>query len=222
MGRVLVVEDDERMARLLVRALTGAGLAVQWAPTGDEGLGNVRQGGFDLVVLDLTLPGMDGAEVLRRLVEGSPPQRVMVVSGSCEVATRVACLEAGAEDFLGKPFAVAELLARVRTRMRTSAAGPVSRYLDIGAVRLDLRMHRADLDARHIDLSSREFLLLQYLMRRADQVCGRAELLQAVWGIAGDSASNVLDACVRRLRSKLGGPAWLETIRNAGYRYIVD
>ena len=222
MGRVLVVEDDERMARLLVRALSGAGLAVQWASTGDEGLGAAQRGDFDLVVLDLTLPGMEGAEVLRRLVGELPPQRVLVVSGSCEVATRVACLEAGAEDFLGKPFAVAELLARVRARMRISSAAPPSRYLEIGRVRLDVRMHRAALGDRQIDLSSREFLLLQFLMRRADQVCGRAELLEAVWGITGDSASNVLDACVRRLRGKLGGPAWLETVRNAGYRYAVN
>jgi DNA-binding response OmpR family regulator len=222
MGRVLVVEDDERMARLLIRALSGAGLVVQWAATGDEGLGTAQRGDFDLVVLDLTLPGMDGAEVLRRLVDGPPPQRVMVVSGSCEVATRVACLEAGAEDFLGKPFAIAELLARVRARMRTSPALLANQYLEIGAVRLDLRMHRAGLGDRQIDLSSREFLLLQYLMRRADQVCGRAELLRAVWGISGDSASNVLDACVRRLRGKLSGPPWLETVRNAGYRYTVD
>ena len=222
MGRVLVVEDDERMARLVIRALSGAGLAVQWASTGDEALGTAQRGDFDLVVLDLVLPGTDGAEVLRQLVDGLPPQRVMVVSGSCEVATRVACLEAGADDFLSKPFAVAELVARVRARMRTSPSATGSQYLEIGPVRLDLRMHRAGLGDRHIDLSSREFTLLQYLMRRADQVCGRAELLQAVWGIAGDSASNVLDACVRRLRGKLGGPSWLETVRNAGYRYIVD
>jgi DNA-binding response OmpR family regulator len=221
MGRVLVVEDDERMARLLTRALTGAGLSVQWAATGDEGLGTALRGDFDLVVLDLVLPGMDGAEVLRRLVDGRPRQRVIVVSGACEVANRVACLEAGAEDFLGKPFALAELLARVRARMRTPATTPANPYLTIGPVRLDLRLHRAQLGDRQVDLSSREFLLLQYLMRRADQVCGRRELLDAVWGLTGDSASNVLDACVRRLRGKLGGPEWLETVRNAGYRYVV-
>jgi DNA-binding response OmpR family regulator len=221
MGRVLVVEDDERMARLLTRALNGAGLAVQWAASGDEALGTALRGDFDLVVLDLVLPGMDGAEVLRRLVERRPPQRVIVVSGASEVATRVACLEAGAEDFIGKPFAVAELVARVRARMRTVPLAPPNPYLSIGPVRLDQRLHRALLSDRTVDLSSREFLLLQYLMRRADQVCGRRELLDAVWGIAGDSASNVLDACVRRLRGKLGGPEWLETIRNAGYRYVV-
>jgi two-component system, OmpR family, response regulator len=221
MGRVLVVEDDERMGRLLTRALSGAGLAVHWVSTGDEGLGTALRGDFDLVVLDLVLPGMDGAEVLRQLVERRPTQRVIVISGASEVDTRVACLEAGAEDFIGKPFAVAELLARVRVRMRTVPVAPPNPYLSIGPVRLDLRMHRAQLGDRQIDLSSREFLLLQYLMRRADQVCSRSELLDAVWGIAGDSASNVLDACVRRLRGKLGGPEWLETIRNSGYRYVV-
>lgn len=221
MGRVLVVEDDERMARLLTRALSGAGLTVYWAATGDEGLSAADRSDMDLVVLDLMLPGMDGMEVLRRLVAVQPPHRVIVISGASEVANRVACLEAGAEDFISKPFALAELLARVRARMRTGTIAPPDPYLAIGPVRLDLRLHRAQLGGRQVNLSGREFLLLQYLMRRADQVCGRRELLDAVWGLAGDSASNVLDACVRRLRCKLGGPEWLETVRNAGYRYVV-
>jgi two-component system OmpR family response regulator len=222
MSRVLVVEDDERMARLLTRALTGAGLTVHWAPSGDEGLATALRGDFDLVLLDLVLPGMDGAEVLRRLVEARPHQRVLVLSGASEVANRVASLEAGADDFLGKPFAVAELLARVRARMRVAAATPASPHLAIGPVRLDLRLHRAHLGDRRVDLSSREFLLLQYLMSHADQVCSRPELLAAAWGESDHSASNVLDACIRRLRGKLGAPAWLETVRNGGYRYVVE
>ena len=221
MGRVLVVEDDERMARLLTRALTSAGLTVHWAPTGAEGLSSALRGDFDLVLLDLVLPGMDGAEVLRRLVAERPRQRVLVLSGACEVANRVACLEAGAEDFLCKPFAIAELLARVRARIRTGPETSASPYLSIGRVTLDLRLHRAQLADRRIDLSSREFLLLQYLMSHADQVCSRPELLAAAWGVGGRSASNVLDACIRRLRGKFGGPEWLETVRNAGYRYVV-
>ncbi len=221
MGRVLVVEDDERLARLLTRVLTGSGLTVHWAPNGTEGLDIALRGDFDLVVLDLVLPGIDGAQVLRRLVGERPHQRILVLSGACEVANRVACLEAGAEDFLGKPFAVAELLARVRARMRVAAATPAEDYLTVGQVRLDLRLHRAQLSDRRVDLSEREFLVLQYLMCRADQVCSRSELLAAAWGVSGRSASNVLDACVRRLRGKLGGPEWLETVRNAGYRYMV-
>src|SRR5262245_50400864 len=105
MGRVLVVEDDERTARLLNRALTGSGLSVQWAPTGTEGLDTALRGDFDLVVLDLMLPGIDGVEVLRRIVGERPHQQILVLSGACDVANRVACLEAGAEDFLAKPFA---------------------------------------------------------------------------------------------------------------------
>jgi DNA-binding response OmpR family regulator len=221
MGRVLVVEDDEQMARLLTRALTGSGLSVHWAPTGAEGLDTALRGDFDLVVLDLVLPGIDGVEVLRRLVDERPHQRVLILSGACEVANRVACLEAGAEDFLGKPFAVAELLARVRARMRMAAATPAGDYLTVGPVRLDLRLHRAQLANRRVDLSERVFLVLQYLMSRADQVCSRSELLDAAWGVSGRSASNVLDACVWRLRGKLGGPEWLETVRNVGYRYVV-
>jgi two-component system, OmpR family, response regulator len=221
MGRVLVVEDDERMTRLLTRALSGSGLCVHSAPTGNEGLDTALRGDFDLVVLDLVLPDIDGVEVLRRLVDERPHQRVLVLSGACEVANRVACLEAGAEDFLGKPFAIAELLARVRARMRMAAATPVGDYLTVGPVRLDLRLHRAQLADRRVDLSEREFLLLQYLMLRADQVCSRSDLLEAAWGMSDHWASNVLDACVRRLRGKLGGPEWLETVRNVGYRYAV-
>jgi DNA-binding response OmpR family regulator len=130
-------------------------------------------------------------------------------------------MEAGAEDFLGKPFAVAELLARVRARMRTAAATPAGDYLTVGQVRLDLRLHRAQIADRRVDLSEREFLVLQHLMSRADQVCSRSELLAAAWGASGRSASNVLDVCVRRLRGKLGGPEWLETVRKVGYRYSV-
>jgi two-component system, OmpR family, response regulator len=221
MGRVLVVEDDDGVGRLVLRALERDGHAVQRSATGPDGLAAALAHDFDLVILDLTLPGMEGVEVLRRLVARRPSQRVIVLSGDSEVATRVACLEAGAEDFIGKPFALAELLARVRVRMRAVPVAPPNPYLSIGPVRLDLRLHRAQLSDRNVDLSSREFLLLQYLMSRADQVCSRSELLGAVWGIAGDSASNVLDACVRRLRGKLGGPEWLETVRNSGYRYVV-
>src|SRR5215475_981025 len=221
MGRVLVVEDDERVARLLTRALTGSGLCVHCEPTGTAGLDAALRGDFDLVVLDLVLPDIDGVEVLRRLVDDLPHQRVLILSGACEVANRVACLEAGAEDFLGKPFAVAELLARVHARMRMAAASPVGDYLTVGPVRLDLRLHRAQLADRRVDLTEREFLVLQYLMSRADQVCSRSDLLEAAWGMGSRSASNVLDACVWRLRGKLGGPEWLETVRNVGYRYAV-
>jgi two-component system OmpR family response regulator len=221
MGRVLVVEDDDRIARLIARALRGDGHAVDFAVTGPEGLGIATAGDFDLVVLDLMLPGMDGAEVLDRLVEARPGQRVLVVSAVPEIGTRVACLEAGA-DFLGKPFAVAELLARARARMRDTAPSAVAPYLAVGPVRLDLRLHRAAVAGRQVCLSPREFLLLRHLMQRAGLACSRAELLADVWGMMFDPGSNVVDVGVRRLRTKMDRPERVETVRNVGYRFVSD
>jgi two-component system, OmpR family, response regulator len=219
MGRVLVVEDDARMTRLVARALRGAGFAVSHAATGSEGLYSALDGDFDLVVLDLRLPDMSGTEVLRRLLREQPGQRVLVVSGLSEVDTRVACLDAGADDFLAKPFAIAELLARVRVRAATSTGESGNSVLVVGPIRLDLRLQRASAGGRQVGLSAREFALLRYLMERAGQGCTRAELLAAVWGLSDEPNSNVLDVCVRRLRNKLGRADRVETLRRVGYRF---
>jgi two-component system, OmpR family, response regulator len=221
-GRVLVVEDDEGIARLVVRALREHGHIVDTAASGDEGLGAALARDFDLVVLDLMLPGMDGSQLLEQLVDARPEQRVLVLSAMSDVGVRVACLEAGAADFLSKPFAVAELIARVHTRLRGQAPGAAKRWLGSGAIRLDLRFHRASIGGRQIELSFREFLLLQHLMRRAGQACSRTELLADVWGMIFDPGSNVVDVCVRRLRSKLDSPNRVETVRNVGYRFVED
>ncbi|MEV7008620.1 response regulator transcription factor [Streptosporangium sp. NPDC051022] len=222
MGRVLVVEDDDRIAKLIARVLRDDGHTVDTAATGNEGLGAALAQDFDLVVLDLMLPGLGGDLVLEHLVEARPDQRVLVLSALSDVGVRVACLEAGAADFLGKPFAVAELVARVHTRMRGQAPGAAKRWLEAGPVRLDLRLRRAVVAGRQVELPFREFLLLQHLMRRAGQVCSRAELLADVWGMTFDPRSNVVDVCVRRLRSKLDGPYRLETVRHVGYRFVAD
>jgi DNA-binding response OmpR family regulator len=219
-GRVLVVEDDDRIGRLVARALQGDGCAVERAATGPEGLTTALAGDFDLVVLDLMLPGMDGTEVLRRLVAANPGQRVLVLSAVPEVGTRVACFEAGAVDFLPKPFAVAELIARARARMRERPPDTERRWLSIAPVRLDLRMRRATVADRQVELSFREFLLLQHLMQHVDRACSRTEILADVWGMTFDPGSNVVDVCVRRLRSKLDHPDRVETVRNVGYRFV--
>jgi DNA-binding response OmpR family regulator len=216
------VEDDDRIARLVTRALQDDGYAVDRAATGPDGLGCALARDFDLVVLDLMLPGMGGIEVLERLVEQRPEQRVLVLSAVPEIGTRVACLEAGAADFLGKPFAVAELLARVRARMRVPAPGAATQWLAVGPVRLNLRLRRATVAGRQIGLSLREFLLLQHLMQRAGQACTRAELLADVWGMTFDPGSNVVDVYIRRLRTKLDSPERVETVRNVGYRFVAD
>ncbi len=221
-GRVLVVEDDDRIARLVARALRDDGHSVDTAMTGPDGLSTALARDFDLVVLDLMLPGLDGSRVLERLVEARPEQRVLVLSAMSDVSVRVACLEAGAADFLGKPFAVAELIARVHTRMRAQAPGAAKRWLTSGPVKLDLRLRRATVGDRQIELPFREFLLLQHLMSQAGQACSRAELLADVWGMTFDPGSNVVDVCVRRLRAKLDNPDRVETVRNVGYRFIED
>jgi DNA-binding response OmpR family regulator len=219
---MLVVEDDDRIARLVARALQQDGYAVNRAATGVDGLDSALAGDFDLVVLDLMLPDLSGMDVLARLVKARPEQRVLVLSAIPEVGTRVACFEAGAADFLGKPFAVAELLARVRARMRVPAPGTRRRWLTVGPVHLDLHTRRATVADRPVDLSLREFLLLQHLMLRVDSACSRTEILADVWGLTFDPGSNVVDVCVRRLRTKLDNPYRVETVRNVGYRFVAN
>jgi DNA-binding response OmpR family regulator len=221
MGRVLVVEDDDRIAHLVGRALQDDGFAVERAATGPSGMAAAIDGEFDLMVLDLMLPGLDGKDVLKHVVESRPSLPVLVLSAVPEIGVRVACLEAGAADFMGKPFAVAELLARVHTRMRVGPPVQGS-HLSAGPVRLDLRLRRATVADRRIELSEREFLLLQHLMRRVGDVCSRAELLADVWRLTFDPGTNVVDVCVRRLRNKLDTHDRVETVRNVGYRFNPD
>jgi DNA-binding response OmpR family regulator len=221
-NRVLVIEDDDRIARLVSRALQDDGYGVERSATGTDGFHTALAHDFDLVVLDLMLPGMPGTQLLERLVEARPEQRVLVLSAVPEIGTRVAVLEAGASDFLGKPFAVAELLARVRARLRAPSPGAAARWLRVGPVLLDVRLRRAKVGVSNVDLSFREFLLLQHMMRRAGQACSRAELLSDVWGLTFDPGSNVVDVCIRRLRAKLDRPERIETVRNVGYRFALD
>ena len=217
-----MIEDDDRIGRLVTRALEGGGLLAERAATGTAGLDAALQRDFDLVVLDLMLPGMDGRQVLDRLLERRPDQRVLVLSAVPEISTRVAVLEAGATDFLGKPFAVAELVARVRARLRAAAPGDAARWLQVGPVRLDLHRRRATVNGVQVDLPLREFLLLQHLMTRAGRPCTRDELLADVWGLHFDPGSNVVDVYVRRLRGKLDRVDRIETVRSVGYAYAVD
>src|SRR5262249_13143859 len=161
----------------------------------------------------LMLPGLDGREVLDRIVDRRPDQRILVLSALPEVGVRVAALDAGAVDFLGKPFAIAELVARIRARLRAPSPGAATRWLDIPPVRLDLRKRRAEVNGNQVDLPAREFHLLHHLMTRAGDTCSREELLADVWGITFDPGSNVVDVYIRRLRSRLDRPDRIETVR---------
>lgn len=222
MARVLVVEDDERIGRLVTRALASDGHDTEHVSTGTEGLAAALANDFELVILDLRLPGMAGGEVLERLVRERPEEPVVVLSAVPDIGARVAALEAGAADFLGKPFAVAELLARVRARLRPTPAGATSGTLRTGPVVLDLLRRRAHINGTDLALPQREFMLLLHLMSRPGQVCTRPELLADVWGLRFDPGSNVVDVYVRRLRGKLDRPDRIETVRNVGYAFVVD
>ncbi len=173
-------------------------------------------GGYDVVILDLLMPGLDGATVLRRLLAQRPAQAVIVLSCLSDTATKVACLEAGAEDYLAKPFSLDELLARVRARMR-AAAGRMPTSLVAGRIQLDLIRREADSGAGPVPLAEREFLLLRELMQHRGRTVSKQRLLSAVWQYHFDPGSNVVDVYVRRLRAKLGAEA-ITTMRGEGYR----
>jgi two-component system, OmpR family, response regulator len=217
MARVLVVDDETRITSFVSRALAGEGLQVDAANDGRRGLELARSGRYSLVVLDLLLPGLDGVTVLRELMQVRPEQRVLVLSALSDVESKVECLELGASDYLPKPFSLAELLARVRARLRQPASGPGERYLRAGGMTLDLVRRAVDAGSGPVPLPEREFLLLRTLMLRDGEVVGRQRLLEDVWGLAFDPGSNVVDVCVGRLRARIGGDT-IETVRGVGYR----
>jgi len=217
MARVLVVDDEPRIVNFVSRALSAQGFGVDGAHDGLRALQLARSGRYELVVLDLLLPGLDGESVLRGIIEARPEQRVLVLSALADVDSKVRCLELGASDYVAKPFALAELVARVRARLRQPGAGPGERELRAGALTLDLVRRVVDTGRDQVTLSERQFLLLQHLMRKGGEVCSREQLLADVWGLSFDPGSNVVDVCVRRLRSKLGGDI-IETVRRVGYR----
>ena len=218
MAKVLVIDDEPAIVRFLQRALEAGGYGVLAATDGAEGLRVAAEQKPDLVVLDLAMPGLSGSAVLAAMTAQDPSTRVIVVSAMDDVEGRVRCLDAGAVDFVGKPFAVAELLARVRSQLRAQAPadGGQAAELQCGQLRLDLRSRRLSSAGRAVDLSQREFALMQHLMRRAGVVCTRAELLSDVWGYAFDPGSNVVDVTVARLRGKLRD-LHIDTVRNVGY-----
>ena len=216
MAHLLVVDDEPRIARFVGRALESHGHTVETARTGEDALQLAADHDFGLVILDLLLPGIDGQEVLQELLIRDSSTRVLVLSAVGDVESRVLCLRAGAVDYLPKPFAVAELLARVDSRLAETPAPSASRWLHVGAVRLDLQRRVLHDGNRSTTLSQREFVLLGHLMRRAGEVCTRDELLSDVWGFCFDPGSNVLEVYVGRLRSKID--RWhIETVRNVGY-----
>ena len=214
--KILVIEDEERIASFLEKGLTAHGYAVEWASTGRDGLERGIRPGVSLVILDLKLPDLDGLEVLAGLRARGATVPVLILSARGRVGDRVRGLDLGADDYLGKPFAFAELLARVRARLRPGRAAAAG-VLHAGDIRLDPARREVTVGGRRANLSAREFALLQAFVGHPGQVLSRQELLSMVWGMNFDPRTNLVDVYVGYLRRKLGGPV-IETVRGAGYR----
>ena len=219
MARILIVEDEQRIAAFVAKGLRADGHLTTWVADGREGLDHALSDDFDLMVLDIGLPGIDGFEVLDRLRSGGSQLPVIVLTARDSVGDTVSALEGGADDYMPKPFRFAELLARVRLRLRTPAEARAREdVVECGGVRLDVRSRRADVGGRQVELSAREFALAEMFMLNAGQVLSREQLLDHVWGMDFDPGSNVVDVYVGYLRKKFG-PATIATVRGMGYRF---
>ena len=216
--RILVIEDESRIQAFLARGLEAEGYTVVAAGDGRAGLDLATGARWDLVVLDLLLPGLNGLQVLRELQRVKPELPVVILSARTDVQTKLRGFELGATDYLAKPFSLDELLARIRARLRGTWTFGDEHVLRGGSVVLDVARRQAGVGERTADLSDREFRLLHHLLVHAGEVVSRERLLADVWGYDFDPGSNVVDVCVRRLRQKLGPEAAIETVRNAGYR----
>jgi len=216
--RILVVEDEPRILAFVARGLKAEGFAVDSATDGVDAVRRAHERSYDVVVLDLLLPQVDGLTVLRRLRVRRPDLPVLILSARSDLPTKLRGFELGACDYLAKPFALDELIARVRVHARRPAQGADANVFRVGRLALDLARRQARLGVLVTDLSDREFRLLHYLVLHAGEVISRERLLAEVWGYHFDPGSNVVEVCVRRLRKKLGENAAIETIRNAGYR----
>ncbi|MGI5283118.1 response regulator transcription factor [Nonomuraea polychroma] len=219
MNRILIAEDEDRIARFIDKGLRANGFVTTITGDGGSALAHAMTGNHDLLVLDLGLPNRDGYAVLRELREARVTLPVIILTARDSVRDTVAGLEGGADDYMTKPFRFEELLARVRLRLRTAGAGTAEpTILSIDGLTLDLRTRQArTADGRTVDLSAREFALLELLMRHPGQVLSRGQMLSHVWGYDFDPGSNIVDVYIRQLRRKIG-PDKITTVRGMGYR----
>ncbi|MGJ7909068.1 response regulator transcription factor [Actinopolyspora sp. H202] len=217
MSRILIVEDEERIARFVEKGLASNGFATTVVGDGESALHYVITGDFDLVVLDLRLPDQDGFVVLRRMRDQRVTVPVIILTARDTVHDTVAGLEGGADDYMTKPFRFEELLARVRLRLRSTDSAPETTVLSNGELSLDLRTRRARIAENTVDLTAREFAMLELFLRHPGQVLSREQILSHVWGYDFDPGSNIVDVYVRALRRKVGAER-IGTVRGMGYR----
>jgi DNA-binding response OmpR family regulator len=217
--RVLVVEDEKKTASFIRKALQAEGFAVDVCHRGDEALSAAATASFDGIVLDIMLPERDGLSVLRQLREQQNRTPVLLLSARGAVNERVEGLNAGADDYLPKPFVIAELVARVRALGRRGNESK-STLLRVANLTLDTVSHRAERNGKFFDLTAREFRLLEFLMRSAGRICGRMSIIEKVWDYDFDPGTNLVDVYVKRLREKIDEgfePKLLHTVRGVGY-----
>jgi DNA-binding response OmpR family regulator len=218
---ILIVEDEAAIARFLERGLNAHGHRVMCAYDGEEGTRLAVDEPVDLVLLDISLPRLDGRDVLRRIHLRRSDLPVLMLTARDDTRHKVDALDAGADDYLTKPFVFEELLARVRALTRRSGQAE-SAQIQTDGLTIDLLSRHAWRGDQRIELSSREFALLEYFMRRSGQVLSRQQILSAIWDYDFEPASNVVDVYVRHLRNKVdppGGPSLIQTVRGAGYRF---
>lgn len=218
--RVLIIEDDTETAAQLEKGLQDSGHETDLAATGPEGLSKAREGGYNVMIVDRMLPGLDGLSLVRELREGGDDTPVLFLTALADVDDRVAGLQSGGDDYLAKPFALAELLARMEAIARRQSRPSADMTLRLGDLEMDRLERRVTRGGKPIMLQPREFSLLEYFLLNAGQVVTRTMLLENVWGYHFDPQTNVIDVHVSRLRSKIemeGSPSLLHTVRGAGY-----
>jgi DNA-binding response OmpR family regulator len=219
--KILVVEDNKKLANFLSRAFTEEGFVVDSAADGRTALKQIEAIAYDLVVLDWMLPGQDGVAVCRELRSRGSRVPILMLTARAEVGERILGLDAGADDYLSKPFDLGELMARARALLRRTQGGDAV-TLRVGGFILDRVERIASFDGRTLDLTAREFALLMHLAREAGRVVPRSELLAKVWQTSFDPGSNVVEVHIKNLREKLGSEStMIETVRGSGYRMVL-